>query len=55
VWISEPVESEPSLEELETRSQAVGEEVMRLWNAVCEDARMREPDEAARQYVCAIE
>ncbi len=55
VWISEPADAAPSLEELQARSQAVGEEVMRLWDIVCADARTREPDEAARQYVCAIE
>lgn len=55
VWISEPPEADPSLQELQTRSEAVGAEVMGLWNAVCEDARMREPDEQARQYICAIE
>ena len=55
VWIGEPTDSAPSVEEIQTRSSAVGEEVMRFWNAVCEDARSRETDEQARQYVCAIE
>jgi hypothetical protein len=53
VWIGD--DAAPSLEELQTRSTAVGAEVMRLWNAVCEDARTREADEQARMYVCAIE
>lgn len=55
VWIAEPDTAEPSLQELQERSTAVGEEVMRFWNAVCEDARARETDEQERMYVCAIE
>ncbi len=55
VWIGEPVDSAPSLEELQTRSTAVGEEVMGFWNTVCEAARTAETDEEARAYVCAIE
>lgn len=55
VWISEPVATEPTLAELQTRSTALGAEVMRFWNAVCDDARTREPDEQARMLVCAIE
>ncbi len=55
VWIGEAADSAPSVEELRVRSRAVGEEVMRFWNAVCEDARAREADERVRQYVCAIE
>lgn len=53
VWLADT--AEPSLEELKVRADAVGGEVMRLWNAVCEDARTRETDEQARMYVCAIE
>ncbi len=55
VWISEPASAEPTLEELQSRSNALGEEVMRFWDVVCEDARTREPDEQAKMYVCAIE
>jgi hypothetical protein len=55
VWIGEAADSAPSVEELAVRSRAVGEEVMRFWNVVCEDARSRETDEEARQYVCAME
>ncbi|MBL8536177.1 MAG: hypothetical protein JNM59_02100 [Hyphomonadaceae bacterium] len=55
VWLGEPSDVAPTLEELQTRSGAVGEEVMRFWNAVCADARIRETDEEARDYVCAIE
>jgi hypothetical protein len=55
VWIAEPPTAEPTFEELQARAAAVGEEVMRLWGAVCEDARAREPDEEARDFVCAIE
>lgn len=55
VWLGEPASVAPTLEELQTRSTAVGEEVMRFWRAVCDDARTRETDEEAREYVCAIE
>lgn len=55
VWIAEPQDAAPSLEELQTRSNAVGEEVRRFWDAVCADARERETDEEARAYVCAME
>jgi hypothetical protein len=55
VWIAEPANAEPALTELQARSDALGGEVMRFWDAVCEDARTREPDEDARRMVCAIE
>lgn len=55
VWISEPANAAPTLAEIEARADAVGEETMRLWNVVCEDARARETDEQERMYVCAIE
>lgn len=55
VWISEAATAAPTLEEIQSRSTALGEEVMRFWNAVCEDARTRETDEQAKMYVCAIE
>jgi hypothetical protein len=53
VWIADT--AAPTLEELKTRADAVGAEVMGLWNTICEDARTRETDEQARMYVCAIE
>ncbi len=55
VWIGEPPTAAPTLAELQARSNAVGEEVMRLWSAVCEDARAREVDEDAKMFVCAME
>lgn len=55
VWMGEPADAAPSLDELQLRSTAVGEEVMRFWNAVCEQARAAETDEEARMYVCAME
>lgn len=55
VWISEPVTTAPSLEDLQIRSVAVGTEVMRLWDTVCEDARSRVADETERMVVCGIE
>jgi hypothetical protein len=52
VWISESTNVEPTLAEVQARSFALGEEVMGLWNTVCEDAAGRAgPDEP----VCAIE
>ncbi|MBY0565317.1 MAG: hypothetical protein K2P58_14195 [Hyphomonadaceae bacterium] len=54
-WLGEPASAEVSIEDLQIRSVAVGEEVMRFWNAVCADARGREPDEDQRRYVCAME
>lgn len=55
VWISEAADAAPSFEELQNRSTAVGSEVMRLWNAVCADARTRETNQQDRMYVCAME
>jgi hypothetical protein len=55
VWISEPPNVEPTLEEIQTRADAVGDEVMRLWNAVCEDARTRAATDEERDLACAIE
>lgn len=53
VWIADT--AAPTLPELKVRADAVGGEVMRFWNAVCEDARARESNEQDRIYVCAIE
>jgi hypothetical protein len=53
VWISET--ATPTLDELQSRSTSLGEEVMRFWDAVCDDARSRVEDEQERMYVCAIE
>lgn len=55
VWISEPASVAPTLEEIRSRSAAVGEEVTRFWDAVCEDARSRETNEEERRHLCAIE
>lgn len=55
VWLSEPDTAAPSLEDLQTRSTAVGDEVMRLWDTVCEDARAQVTNEQERMYVCAME
>lgn len=55
VWISEPPNAEPTLEEIQTRADAVGEEVMRLWDAVCEDARSRAANEDERFLTCPME
>lgn len=55
VWISEPETAVPSVEDLQIRSAAVGTEVMRLWDAVCEDSRSRVADEQERMLVCPME
>ncbi len=55
VWIAEPADAAPTLDEVQTRAAAVGAETQRLWDAVCEDARTRETDEADRTLVCAME
>lgn len=55
VWISEPANVEPSLEQIQARSAALGEEVVRFWDAVCEDAASRIEDRDERMQVCAIE
>lgn len=55
VWISEPADAAPSLEDIQIRTVAVHQEVQRLWAAVCDDARARETDEAAKMSVCPME
>lgn len=55
VWISEPPTAAPTLEELQTRADAVGQEVMTLWDAVCEDARTRAANDEERMLACAME
>lgn len=55
VWIAEPPTAEPTMEEIQTRTEAVGAEVMRLWDAVCEDARTRATTDEARATACAME
>jgi hypothetical protein len=55
VWIAEPQNAEPTLEEIQTRSDAVGVEVQRFWDAVCEDARTRATTDDERQLACPME
>lgn len=55
VWISEPATTEPTMTELQARSDDLGEQVTRFWTVVCDDARTRESDEKARALVCAME
>lgn len=55
VWMGEPAETAPTLEEVQSRADGVGEEVMRFWDAVCEDARAQATHEDERRYICAIE
>jgi len=55
VWISEPADAAPTLDEIQVRSEAVGVETRRLWDAVCEDARTRETNEEERGLVCMTE
>lgn len=55
VWIAEPPNAEPTLEEVQTRTEAVGAEVQRLWNAICEDARTRAATDEERETACPME
>jgi hypothetical protein len=55
VWMSEPGTVTPTLQEIQSRSASLGEEVSRFWNVVCEDARSRAVDDDERAYICAIE
>ena len=54
VWLADPVDATVSLEELQNRANALGDEVMPFWNAVCEDAESRVADEE-KQTVCPME
>lgn len=54
VWISEPADAAPTLEEIQTRTSALHEEVQRLWAAVCDDARAGVPEEE-QMAVCPME
>lgn len=53
-WISDLASAAPPLEELQARENAVGEQVMPFWDAVCADIRQRTTEDE-RAYVCAIE
>lgn len=54
VWLADPAEAEVSLQEIQSRNEALGEEVMRLWGTVCDDARSRVPDDE-KMAVCPME
>lgn len=55
LWLADPAEATAPLPELQARADALGEEVMRLWNAVCREAEARVADEQEKMYVCAME
>ena len=55
VWMSEPADAAPSFDELKQRSDAVGGEVHKLWNAICDDARRAATNSAAKQAVCPMQ
>ena len=55
VWISEPPSARPTAEQLQTRSQEVGQVVQTFWGTICDAARHRTQDQAQRRMVCAIE
>jgi hypothetical protein len=55
VWLSEPADAAPTLEDIQIRTVAVHQEVQRLWAAVCDDARSRVEDEAEKMAVCPME
>ncbi|MBL8547059.1 MAG: hypothetical protein JNL81_11385 [Hyphomonadaceae bacterium] len=54
VWIAEPNTVAPTLEEIQSRADALGAEVQTLWGAVCDDAKSRVPEEE-RMSVCPME
>lgn len=54
VWISEPPNTRPTPEQLQMRSTEVSQVVQPFWNAICEEARRRTPDQG-RRTVCAIQ
>lgn len=55
LWIGDAADVEVPLPELKARADALGEDVMRLWNAVCEEAEARVADEDERRLVCPME
>ena len=55
LWIGDAGDVEAPLPELKARADALGEDVMRLWNAVCEEAEARVVDEDERRLVCPME
>lgn len=55
VWMAEPADVAPSMDELKTRSEAVGTEVQKFWNAICEDARRGVTDPQEKMAVCPME
>src|SRR5262249_23039605 len=55
VWMSEPADAAPSMDELKTRSQAVGDEVQKFWSAICDDARRGVTDPQEKMAVCPME
>ncbi|MFT3729638.1 MAG: hypothetical protein QM759_17585 [Terricaulis sp.] len=55
VWMAEPADAAPSFDELKQRSEAVGAEVQKLWNAICEDARRGVTDAQEKMAVCPME
>lgn len=54
VWLADPADASVSLEEIETRKEALGDQVLPLWNAVCEQARQGVPEEE-QMMVCPME
>lgn len=54
IWLSDAPTTEPTIEEIRSRSDDVGREVMGFWDAVCTDARSR-ADEQAQRSICALE
>ena len=55
VWLTEPVETPPTLIELRQRSREVGEAVQKFWSAVCDDAKRAQTDPAQRGVICVME
>lgn len=54
VWLADPADAAVSLEEIQARNQAFGEEVSPLWGAVCDAARQGVPEDE-QMAVCPME
>jgi len=54
-WLNERPDRPPGARLLAQRSRNVGERIMPLWAAVCDEARARVSDPEEQRLICAIE
>lgn len=54
-WLSERADRPPGTRMLAQRSRNVGERIMPLWAAVCDEARARVSSAEEQRLICAIE